>query len=189
MSGGEITALLERAGAGEPGCLDSVFERLYPELKRLAGARIAAGERTLSPTVLVHEVYLRMIRNATLSLSGRSHFMACAARAMRAVVVDHLRSVNAQKRGGDAQTITLDESLDALAVAPFDPLAIDAALVALDQIDSAQRELVELHYFAGIALQEIAAMRGVSEKTVQRHWQRARAFLRAQLSDPDAALR
>lgn len=182
MSGGEITLLLKRARDGDRACLDQVFERLYPELRRMAQSRIAHGERTLSATVLVHESYVRLAHNQALSLTDRNHFMACAARAMRAVVIDHLRAATADKRGGGAPTITLGSALGQAQSQDLDLLALDGALDALDRIDTAQRELVELHFFAGLEFQQIAQMRCVNEKTVRRHWQRARAFLRAQLS-------
>jgi RNA polymerase sigma factor (TIGR02999 family) len=187
MSNGEITQLLERARAGDRDSLDRVFEQLYPELRRLAQARIAQGDRTLSPTMLVHESYLRLVRNQQLSLTDRQHFMACAARAMRAVVVDHLRATHADKRGGGALTITLGSALGESQAADLDLLALDRAMDALDRVDAAQRELVELHFFGGLEFQEIAALRDVNEKTVRRHWQRARAFLRVQLSAAGAS--
>jgi RNA polymerase sigma factor (TIGR02999 family) len=180
-SPGDITALLALARGGERAGLDRVFELLYPQLRELAQSRFANGERTLSPTALVHESWLRLARNQALSLTDRHHFLACAARAMRAVAVDHLRSRLADKRGGGVAAVTLGAALEQGAAADIDLLALDAALDALDAVDPAQRELVELHFFGGVELQEIAQLRGVNEKTVRRHWQRARAFLHAQL--------
>lgn len=180
----EITALLAQARDGRREALDAVFARLYPALRQAAQARLARGERTLTPTVVVHEAWLRLSRNPALSLADRGHFMAVAARAMRAVVVDHLRAAGADKRGGLAPTVTLGAALSEAAGDGPDLLALDEALSALEAIDPAQRELVELHFFAGLEFQEIAAQRGVDERTVRRHWQRARAFLLAQLADP-----
>jgi RNA polymerase sigma factor (TIGR02999 family) len=179
----DITQWLAEARAGRRDSLGLVFERLYPELRRLAQSRLSRGERTLSPTVLVHESWLRLSRNQKLDLVDRHHFMATAARAMRAVVIDHVRAERAGKRGGDAVTVTLGAALDAVGGTDADLLALDQALDALDALDPAQRELVELHFFGGLEFQEIAAARGVNEKTVRRHWQRARAFLLAQLAD------
>lgn len=179
----EITDLLAGVRRGEPGRLDQVFARLYPELHRLARSRLAGGERTLSPTVVVHETWMRLARVPHLALEDRRHFMACAARAMRAVVVDHFRASVADKRGGGAATVTLGSAEDTLHAAPTELLALDQALDALDAIDPDQRELVELHFYGGLEFQEIADARGVNEKTVRRHWQRARAFLLAQLDD------
>ena len=180
----EITQWLVQARSGDRAGLDRVFAALYPELRQLARTRLSSGERTLSPTVLVHESWLRLSQNEALSLTDRHHFMACAARAMRAIVVDHVRATLAEKRGGGAATVTLGAVLGESAVIENpDLLAIDQALDLLDRIDPLQRELVELHFFGGLELQEIAAARGVNEKTVRRHWQRARAFLLTQLDD------
>lgn len=179
----EITELLAQARDGRREALDAVFARLYPELRRAAQARLAHGERTLTPTVVVHEAWLRLSRNPALSLADRGHFMAVAARAMRAVVVDHLRAAGADKRGGREPTITLGAALSEASGDGPGLLALDEALDALEAIDPAQRELVELHFFAGVEFQEIAAQRGVDERTVRRHWQRARAFLLVQLGD------
>jgi RNA polymerase sigma factor (TIGR02999 family) len=178
---GEITELLSRARAGERGCLDQVFALLYPELRRLAHARLV--DSTHGATALVHECYLRLAHSSELGLQDRSHFMGSAARAMRSVLVDQHRAAHADKRGGGQFELTLGAA-DAMDMdSGVDMLALDAALNALDQLDPAQRELVELHFFAGLELKEIAEMRGVSDKTIGRHWQRARAFLRVQLDD------
>lgn len=177
----EITALLSRARDGERGCLDQVFALLYPELRRLAQSRLTDG--THSATALVHDCYLRIAQSGGLGPVDRSHFMASAARAMRSVLVDQHRAAHADKRGGGLGEVTLGAAAGMQVVGDTDILALDAALDALDQLDPAQRELVELHFFAGLELKDIAEMRGVSEKTVGRHWQRARAFLRALLAD------
>ncbi len=184
---GEITEWLAQARTGDRASLDHVFEALYPELRRLAQTRLAGGEHTLSATALVHESYVSLSRNQQLDLLDRHHFMACAARAMRGILIDHLRASHADKRGGGAPTITLGAALGEFQETGCDLLALDQALGALDAIDPAQRELVELHFFAGVEFQDIAEGRGVNEKTVRRHWQRARAFLLAQLADPSSA--
>ncbi len=181
---GDITQWLAQARRGDRAGLDRVFEALYPQLRQLARARLSSGDRTLSPTALVHESWLSLSRNESLELTDRHHFMACAARAMRAIVIDHVRAEQADKRGGGAATVTLGAALGvAVASGGPDLLAIDQALDLLDGIDPLQRELVELHFFGGLELQEIAVARGVNEKTVRRHWQRARAFLLTQLDD------
>jgi RNA polymerase sigma factor (TIGR02999 family) len=177
----EITQWLEEARSGDRASLDRVFEALYPELRRLAQSRLAAGEHTLSATALVHESYMKLAGNRELDLVDRHHFMACAARAMRAIVIDQLRASHADKRGGGAPTITLGAALGQFDEADVDLLALDQALDRLDALDPAQRELVELHFFGGIEFQQIAEVRAVNEKTVRRQWQRARAFLLAQL--------
>jgi RNA polymerase sigma factor (TIGR02999 family) len=178
---GEITTLLSRARSGERSCLDQVFALLYPELRRLAQSRLMDSSH--SATALVHDCYLRLARSGDLSLQDRSHFMATAARAMRSVLVDQHRAAHADKRGGGQVEVTLGAAAEMQIGVGTDMLALDAALDALDQLDPAQRELVELHFFAGLELKDIAELRGVSEKTIGRHWQRARAFLRVQLAE------
>jgi RNA polymerase sigma factor (TIGR02999 family) len=177
----EITGLLTRARGGERACLDQVFALLYPELRRLAHARMIDSAQ--GATALVHECYLRLVSSGGLGLQDRSHFMATAARAMRSVLVDQHRAAHADKRGGGQYEVTLGAVADVAMGSSPDVLALDAALDALDQLDPAQRELVELHFFAGLELKEIAELRGVSDKTIGRHWQRARAFLRVQLGE------
>lgn len=181
-----ITEWLAQARKGEPGAMERVFEALYPELRRMARTRAAAGERTLTPTVLVHEVYMRMLGSATLALNDRHHFMACAARAMRAVSVDHARRRSALKRGGPGD----DVELDAIASIALDLgedselIELDAALESLQRFNPRLREIVELHYFAGLQFDAIAELHACSLRTTMRGWARARAFLHAQLATP-----
>lgn len=179
----EITTLLNAASAGDRSALDAVFERLYPELRRLAAAQIGGPERTLSPTVLVNEAYLRLIGNATLSLNDRRHFLATAATAMRAVWVDHARRAFADKRGGGVAHAGLEFAEQVVAEGGIDVeiLAIDQALSRLDAINPRQREIVEMRYFGGLEFGEIAELFGCSERTAKREWERARAFLYANL--------
>lgn len=180
----EITQWLQAAGSGDGTALGRVFERLYPELRRIARARLDAGERTLTPTVLVHEAFLRLVGNRTLSLGDRRHFLACAAKAMRAVVVDHARRRTAAKRGGPQADLALDDLAFELPVAGDDQqlLALDAALEQLDAINPRQREVVEMRYFAGLEFSEVAELFDCSERTAKREWERARAFLHAQVA-------
>ena len=183
---GEITQLLSRSAAGDAAALDAVFEHVYPELRRLARAQLGRGDHTLSPTALVHEAYLKLLGGAALPLSDRRHFFACAARAMRNILVDHLRAASADKRGGGLQPVTL-EGIDAAAPALALPLLdLDVALDHLDQLNPRQREVVELHFFAGLTYDEIAELHACSERTVIREWQRARAFLHSQLAGSEA---
>jgi RNA polymerase sigma factor (TIGR02999 family) len=182
----EITELLVRARGGDRASLDAVFARLYPELKRLAARRGLGRETTLSATALVHEAWLKLSGGEAPPMADRQHFLACAARAMRLVMVDHARSVHAAKRGHGQPATDIDPALLPADLDHEQLLAIDQALDALDAIDPAQRQLVELHWFAGLDFVEIAAMRKVNERTVRRAWQRARAFLAAQLSGPGA---
>ena len=177
--GNEITLLLERVSAGEPAHLSEVFERLYPQLRQIAASRLRPGERTLTPTVLVHELYLRATSGEPLSASDRRHFFTTAAKAMRWILVDHARRRAAGKRGGDLIEVTLTDSLPGTTDAEV--LDLHEALDALAQVAPQQRDIVELHYFGGLEFAEVAALLAISERTVYRQWQRARAFLHAQL--------
>ncbi len=181
----EITEWLAMARSGESAALDRVFEALYPELRRLAQGRAAAGERTLTPTVLVHEVYLRMLGSIKLELNDRRHFLACAARAMRAVAVDHARRRSADKRGGPGDDLAIEAvPLDLLGVGNDEELIdLDVALLALDAFNPKLRQVVELHYFAGLEFERIAELHDCSLRTIKREWSRARAFLHAQLAE------
>lgn len=179
---GDITQLLQAAREGQGPALDRVFAQVYPALRALAAGRLAGqpGERTLSATALVHEAYLKLVDAAALQLRDRQHFFACAARAMRQILVDHARARGAVKRGGPLDPLTLSAAEPA-AAPDADLLDVDAALDRLDAIDPALRELVELRLFAGLTLPELAAGSGRSLRSVNRDWQRARALLLAQI--------
>jgi RNA polymerase sigma factor (TIGR02999 family) len=180
---GEITGWLARARNGDSAALDRVFETLYPELRRLAQARAAAGERTLTPTVLVHEVYLKMLGTEQLSLNDRRHFLGCAAHAMRTIAIDHARRREAAKRGGPGDDVPLDAVDFALgARSDVELIELDAALEALNRVNPRLRQVVELRYFAGFEFERIAELLECSLRTAKREWERARAFLHAQLA-------
>ena len=181
---GEITEWLARARGGDSSALDRVFEALYPELRRLAHARAAAGERTLTPTALVHEAYLRLLGSATLELNDRRHFLACAARAMRAIVIDHARRRSAAKRGGPGDDVALDAVEFMLGIdGDEELLELDEALNSLERVNPRLRQVVELRYFAGLEFESVAELMDCSLRTAKREWSRARAFLHARLAD------
>ena len=184
---GEITELLSRSAQGDAAAMNAVFGRVYPELRRIAAAQLGRQEHTLTPTVLVHETYLRLLGAAALPLSSRRHFFNCAARAMRNILIDHLRAASSEKRGGMDAPLPLDGiQIEAGGLSP-DLLDLDAALDALDQVSTRRREIVELHFFAGLGFPEIGALLDCPERTLFREWQRARAFLHAWLRAPDPA--
>lgn len=181
----EITELLRggKTGSDKPD-LQAVFDRLYPELKKLARARLAvmsSGE-TLTPTALVHEAFDRLVQAQNLDLQGRRHFFACAGRVMRYIIIDHLRMAGSQKRGGDQVAVTLTEAIAGEDDLP-QLLDLDRALDELDQINPLQRELVEMRFFAGLPMTEIADLLGLSSRTAGREWQRARAFLHTRVAE------
>jgi RNA polymerase sigma factor (TIGR02999 family) len=180
----DITALLAANAERDQPDLAAVFQRLYADLKHIAIARVAGlgPDETLTPTGLVHEVYLKLVGAQDLSLVSRKHFFACAARAMRQILIDRARIAHADKRGAGFERITL-ERCDA--EAPLPPLLdLDRALGDLELIDPGLRELVELRYFAGLSLPQIAELRNYSLRSAGRDWERARALLRLRL-DPD----
>ncbi len=180
---GDITELLHAARTGDSQALDAVFANVYPSLRKLAASRLAgqAGESTLNATSLVHETYLKLSDARRLNLSDRRHFFACAARAMRQILVDHARAHGALKRGGPLAPLTLSGAEEVVAPEP-ELLDIDAALDRLDTIDTDLRQLVEMRLFAGLTLEQLAENSGRSLRTVNRDWQRARALLLAQLT-------
>jgi RNA polymerase sigma factor (TIGR02999 family) len=173
---GEVTRLLRGAREGDPAALERLVPLVYDDLRRLARRQLGHeyGERTLNPTALVHESYLKLGAGAMVA-RDRAHFLAIAARAMRQVLVDHARDRKAAKRGGgrwERTTLT-----DGAWVGEFDSdgmLVLDEALSKLEQ---RQRQVVECRFFGGMEEQEIAAALGVSERTVHRDWVKARAWL------------
>ena len=185
MSDTDITRLLALARDGDSAQLGAVFEALYPELRRLAGSRMYGRQSTVTPTVLVHELFLRISQGSPMSLADRSHFFAASARAMRWIMVEHARQRASSKRGGDQVMVSLDEQLPDAPPALTNVLMLDQSLEALEAISPQRRQIVELRYFAGMEYAEIASALGISERTVYREWERARAFLQAMLDDAD----
>jgi RNA polymerase sigma factor (TIGR02999 family) len=180
----DITALLRDAQEGERPDLGPVFECLYGELKRIAQSRLAghAPGQTLGSTALVHEAYLKLAACESLSLQSSKHFFACAARAMRQILIDRARVAGADKRGAGLQQVTLGNAV--VVASDEEMLELDEALRDLARIDPVLSELVELRYFAGLSLPRIAELRGISTRTAARDWERARALLRVRLA-PD----
>ena len=178
----EITRLLREAEDGDASSLSAVFEALYPELRRIAVARVRADGHADSPTALVHEAYLRLTAGAPLSLTSRKHFFAAAAKAMRWISVDQARRRSADKRGGGHVQVTLSERL-AADTDDEELLALHDALELLDRINPRRREIVELRYFIGLEFAEVAGLLDCGESTAKREWAQARAFLHSVLAD------
>jgi RNA polymerase sigma-70 factor, ECF subfamily len=177
----DVTRLLAAASAGDPNAVPSLFEALYRELRQLAASTMRSERRdhTLQPTGLVHEAYLRL-SDEPMTLENRRHFFQAAAVAMRRILVEHARARVAQKRGGDARPLPLDD-IDVPAdsgLPPMDLSALDAALTDLAALDARQARIVELRYFAGLTVEEAAEVLALSPRTVKREWQMARAWLR-----------
>lgn len=183
----EITQLLVRARNGEPERLGEVFQALYPELMRMARSRLRGRDATMTPTVLVHELFLRVTASDGLSLVDRRHFFAAAAQALRWILVEEARRNLSQKRGGGAVHLELEEDLaPAAGAADTGVLALHEGLDALEEISPQRRQVVELRYFTGLEFREVAELLGISERTAQREWERARAFLLALLDEDPA---
>lgn len=178
----DITQLLVAASRGDAASFDALFDRLYPLLHRMAREHADGDEATLTPTVLVHEAYLRLLGKLPADACERRQFFACAARAMRCVAVDAARRRKAAKRGGGARDVTFTERLLPQADADEELLALDETLEHLCQRQPRQAQIVELHYFAGFGFAEVGELLGISQSTVMRDWRRARAYLQAQLA-------
>jgi RNA polymerase sigma-70 factor (ECF subfamily) len=180
-----VTALLAEAKAGKAAALDALLPLVYQELRRVAGAYVRRERpgHTLQATGLVHEAYLRLMRDKHVSWENRAHFCAIAANAMRQILVERARARGAAKRGGAWARLTLDEGTTAAPVAAVDVEALDQALERLAERDPDQARLVELRYFGGLTIEETAEVLGVSPATVKRSWMVARAWLKKELGD------
>ena len=187
QDGSQLKDLLDAVGRGEAGALERLVEAIYPELKKLAHFQLA-GERpghTLNTTAVVHEAFVRLAGNNS-RYTDRAHFLRAAATVMRHLLVDHARKRNADKRGGGVAPLTLKDERyenddDTLAV-----LAMDAALKDMAAIDPKLEQVVECRYFAGLSVRETAEALDLSVRTVERSWQRARAYLVAALEGQPA---
>lgn len=180
----DLASVLTRARDGDGLAVDELFQRLYPELRRLAHARLAPHARStvLDTTVLVHECYLRVSTADNLGALDRAHFMAYSAKVMRSVIVDLARAAQAQRRGGDVQHVTLvTEVAESVPAEQENVLDIDEALRQLASLDPRLAQVVEMRYFGGMTEAEIAAVLGVTDRTVRRDWEKARLLLAAAL--------
>jgi RNA polymerase sigma factor (TIGR02999 family) len=184
---GDITLLLARANDGDSGAVEAIFEALYPDLRRIAHARLTRHVRNtmLDTTALVHECYLKFAQTDRLSPADRTHFLAYAATAMRSIIVDFARARAAERRGGDAVHLTLNTQLADGLPQPADGadeiLGVDAALKDLAKLDARLARVVEMRYFGGMNDLEIAAALGITDRTVRRDWEKARLLLAAAL--------
>lgn len=186
-----VTRILEdEAGEASEATRDAdrLLPAVYDELRRLAASYLGRERpgHTLQPTALVHEAYLRLVHHDRVSYEGRSHFFAVGARMMRRLLVDHARRKGSRKRGGDALRVTLDAELvrsvigGALDAASF--LALDDALHRLADLDERAARVVELRFFGGLTMKEVADHLGVSKRTAEGDWTHARAWLRRELA-------
>jgi RNA polymerase sigma factor (TIGR02999 family) len=176
----ELTVLFGQAGAGDAQAFDRIFTLLYPDLEAMARSRLRRGERvTMADTgALVHESWLRLHQAGSLGFENRGHFLAHAARVMRSVITDIARRSHAERRGGDLARVTLDTAFgEALAAGDPDVLDVAEAIDALAALDPRLAQVVEMRWFAGLTEVDIASALGLTERTVRRDWEKARAFL------------
>lgn len=180
----QLTLLLGRIQAGDAGARQALFAAAYPELQRLARSRLRDGGRStlLETTGLVHEAYLRFMSAGELRAQDRRAFFAYASQVMRSVIVNSVRERVAEKRGGDRRPITLSTQLAAnLAGEEEMILKVHEALETLEQADARLGQVALMRYFGGYSEQEIAETLGITERTVQRDWEKARLILAAAL--------
>jgi RNA polymerase sigma factor (TIGR02999 family) len=178
-----LTITLRAAHAGDRAAADRAYTALYPELQKIARARLHAHQpNTLLDTeALVHESFMRFVAAEKLGVSDRRHFFAYAAKVMRNIVIDYARRRQAQRRGGADARVTLQTDLPAIAQDEASVLDVDSALQALEVLDPALAQVVEMRYFGGYSDLQIAAAMAITDRTVRRHWDKARAFILAQL--------
>ncbi len=175
----DVTRILDRVQQGEAKAAEELLPLVYEELRQLATSKMAreAPGQTLQPTALVHEAWLRLVGDGPQPWNSRGHFFGAAAEAMRRILVENARRKRALRHGGGQERVELS-SVELAAESPDDRLLeVSEALEELARQDAGQAELVKLRFFLGMNLQEIASLRGVSEKTVQRQWTHARAWL------------
>lgn len=183
MSNIRFAELVHAAEVNAPQARDQLFVSLYDALRHMASRELRRGAGvTLTPTVLLHETYLSLSQRESLAFSDRGQFMAYAARAMRGLIVDYLRSRHAQKRGGEFRITSLPTELPLAAEEPAgETLRVEElndALESLEKIDARLAQCVDLKFFCGFSFIEIAEIREVSARTVQRDWNKARLLLR-----------
>ena len=183
----DATRLLRLVSQGDEKAASELLPLLYSELRRMAEGQMRSqrSDHTLQPTALVHEAWMRLVDQDANSFPSRSHFFALAAKAMRSILVDHARRRGAQKRGGKADRLPLD---DDVALTEEDNQAIvdlDVALSKLADFDSELARVVELRFFGGMTSEETGEVLGVSSRTVERSWRTARAWLLANMTGDD----
>ena len=188
-SAGDVTKLLAVARGGDRAANDELFALVYHELRRVARRQLGREhpDRTLLTTALVHEAYVKLAGQDTIAFEGRSHFFGIAARAMRQVLVDHARARKAEKRGGGEKPTNLTGRDPGFRIPVEEMIALDTALDRLAELDERLKQVVEYRFFGGLTNEEIAGVLGVTERTVERDWKKARAWLHRELYQKDKA--
>jgi len=185
---GGVTQLLLRWSQGDGNALEDLLPIVHRQLRRVAHRELR-DERighTLQPTALVNELYLRLVEQRHASWQNRAHFFAVAAQMMRRILVDYARAQVAVKRGALSPRVSLDEAADVGSAPAFEVIAVDAALERLAEIDPVQARVVELRFFSGLTVEEIAHVLHRSPRTIKREWRLAKAWLHHQLRGSSA---
>ncbi len=180
-----VTRLLADLRVGKEGALEELVRLVYPEFREMAAAQLRneRPEHTLQPTALVHEAFLKLVPDGSADFENRAHFFGAAASAMRRVLVDHARRHHALKRGS-GELLRLESGMDVALQSADQMIRVDEALDRLAQLDPRQARVVELRFFAGLTVEESAAVLGVAPITIKRDWAMARAWLFRELSTP-----
>lgn len=180
----QTTRLLADLGQGNPDAAQRLLPLVYDELRGLAERyfRRQRADHTLQPTALVHEAFLKLVDQTQARWQDRAHFFAVAAIAMRHILVNHAVARNAQKRGGGQARLALHNGLEPADQMEFDALAVDEALKKLAAFDPRKAQVVELRFFSGLAVDEVAEVLGVSKSTIEADWRMARAWLSRELA-------
>ena len=183
----DVTKILAAIEDGDPAKADELLPLVYDELRKLAAARMSREKpgQTLQATALVHEAYVRLVdTEKAQAWDSRGHFFAAAAEAMRRILVEKARRKQRLKHGGEWGRVDFDEGASLVEPPGAEILSLDEALAALAAKEPEKAKLVKLRYFAGLSLDETAALLGISRATAKRHWAFARAWLFAELEDP-----
>ena len=184
----DVTELLHRIESGDPAAAEQILPLVYDELRKLAAAKLANEKpgQTIQATVLVHEVWLRLVgSDVDVHWNGRGHFFAAAAKAMQRILVEIARRKKRLKAGGEFNRVSMSEAAGAVAGPSVDVLAVDEALRKLDQQDHRKAELVRLRFFAGLTVPEAARALGISASTADNDWAYAKTWLRLELSEEE----
>jgi len=187
MRQSDATEILQQLRRGDDSAAERLIPLVYDQLRMLAGSafRNARADHTLQPTALVHEVFLRLIDQADITWQDRSHFFAVSARAMRMILADYARRRNANKRGGDWNRVVFEPEATEAGMAPIDLMAINDALENLSQLNERHSRIVELRFFTGLNVAEIAHVMKCSSSTIERDWRAIRAWLSRELQASD----
>ncbi|MFV1986792.1 MAG: ECF-type sigma factor [Gemmatimonadota bacterium] len=182
---GDVTGLLSECSSGDETAFERLIPLVYEDLRRIAHSRLRSerADHTLNTTAVVHEAYLRLVNQATATWRDRAHFFAVSSRVIRHVLIDYARRRSQQKRGGGQIMVSLRDDLTGEEPRTIELLALEEALAWLAEHDSRLERLVECRFFGGMTMEDSAAALGVSLRTAERDWTRAKAYLAQALGD------